>query len=70
MALSTIDTNQFKNGGIKNEDMLASTTTNPFRTNATSIDTALTVSSTENAGAFGPITISATITVDGVLTVV
>ena len=70
MALSTTDSYQFKDGRIKNEDMLAITTTNPFRTNATSIHSALTVASTETAGAFGPITISATITVNGVLTVV
>ncbi len=70
MALSTIGSNQVADSGLKNEDMLASTATNPFRTNATSIDTALTVASSENAGAYGPITISATITVNGVLTVV
>ena len=37
MALSTIDTNQIKDGGVYNADIAASTTTNPFRTNATSI---------------------------------
>jgi hypothetical protein len=66
MALSTIDTNQIKDGGVTNADLKASTAGNPFRTNATSITSDLT----ENAGAFGPITISATITVNGVLTVV
>ena len=39
MALSTVDTNQIANGKVKNEDMVASTSTNPFRSNATSIDT-------------------------------
>ena len=70
MALSTIDTNQIANGKVKNEDMVASTSTNPFRSNATSIDTNLTIESTENAGCFGPITVSATITINGVLTIV
>ena len=70
MALSTIDTNQIANGKVKNEDMVASTSTNPFRSNATSIDTNLTIASTENAGCFGPITVSATITINGVLTIV
>lgn len=70
MALSTVDTNQIANGKVKNEDMVASTSTNPFRTNATSIDTDLTIASTENAGCFGPITVSATITINGVLTIV
>ena len=37
MALSTVDTNQIANGKVKNEDMVASTSTNPFRSNATSI---------------------------------
>ena len=59
MALSTVDTNQIANGKVKNEDMVASTSTNPFRSNATSIDTDLTIASTENAGCFGPITVSA-----------
>ena len=40
MALSTIDTNQIKDGGVTNADLKASTAGNPFRTNATSIDTA------------------------------
>ena len=70
MALSTVDTNQIANGKVKNEDMAASTSTNPFRSNATSIDTDLTIASTENAGCFGPITVSATITINGVLTIV
>ena len=70
MALSTVDTNQIANGKVQNEDMVASTSTNPFRTNATSIDTDLTIASTENAGCFGPITVSATITINGVLTIV
>lgn len=70
MALSTVDTNQIANGNLKNEDMVASTSTNPFRSNATSIDTDLTIASTENAGCFGPITVSATITINGVLTIV
>tara|TARA_E500000318_G_C3487345_1_gene182902 strand:- start:560 stop:772 length:213 start_codon:yes stop_codon:yes gene_type:complete len=70
MALSTVDTNQIANGKVKNEDMVASTSTNPFRSNATSIDTNLTIASTENAGCFGPITVSATITINGVLTIV
>ena len=70
MALSTVDTNQIDNGKVKNEDMVASTSTNPFRSNATSIDTDLTIASTENAGCFGPITVSATITINGVLTIV
>ena len=70
MALSTVDTNQIANGKVKNEDMVASTSTNPFRTNATSIDSDLTIASTENAGCFGPITVSATITINGVLTIV
>ena len=70
MALSTVDTNQIANGKVKNEDMVASTSTNPFRSNATSIDTDLTIASTENAGFFGPITVSATITINGVLTIV
>jgi|TARA_R100000278_G_scaffold80167_1_gene61940 hypothetical protein len=70
MALSTVDTNQIANGKVKNEDMVASTSTNPFRSNATSIDTDLTIASTENAGCFGPITVSATITINGVLTIV
>ena len=70
MALSTVDTNQIVNGKVKNEDMVASTSTNPFRSNATSIDTDLTIASTENAGCFGPITVSATITINGVLTIV
>ena len=39
MALSTVDTNQIANGKVKNEDMVASTSTNPFRSNATSITT-------------------------------
>jgi len=63
MALSTIDTNQIANGKVANEDMVASTTTNPFRTNATSIDTDLTVSSTENAGCFGPLTVDTGVTI-------
>ena len=70
MALSTVDTNQIANGKVKNEDMVASTSTNPFRTNATSITSDLTIASTENAGCFGPITVSATITINGVLTIV
>ena len=70
MALSTVDTNQIANGKVKNEDMVASTSTNPFLSNATSIDTDLTIASTENAGCFGPITVSATITINGVLTIV
>lgn len=70
MALSTIDTNQVANGKLKNEDMVASTAANPFRTNATSITSDLTIASTENAGCFGPITVSATITINGVLTIV
>ena len=71
MALSTIDTNQIKDGGVTNADLKASNCgQSMFRTNATSITSDLTVASTENAGAFGPITISATITVNGVLTVV
>jgi len=70
MALSTVDTNQIANGKVKNEDMVASTSTNPFRSNATSIDTDLTIASTETAGCFGPITVSATITINGVLTIV
>ena len=70
MALSTVGTNQIANGKVKNEDMVASTSTNPFRSNATSIDTDLTIASTENAGCFGPITVSATITINGVLTIV
>jgi hypothetical protein len=70
MALSTVDTNQIANGKVKNEDMVASTSTNPFRSNATSIDSDLTIASTENAGCFGPITVSATITINGVLTIV
>ena len=70
MALSTVDTNQIANGKVKNEDMVASTSTNPFRSNATSIDTDPTIASTENAGCFGPITVSATITINGVLTIV
>ena len=70
MALSTVDTNQIDNGKVKNEDMVASTSTNQFRSNATSIDTDLTIASTENAGCFGPITVSATITINGVLTIV
>ena len=70
MPLSTIATNQVKNAGIKNEDMLATTATNPFRTNHNEIDTDLTIASTENAGGFGPITVSATITINGVLTIV
>jgi len=70
MALSTVDTNQIGDGKLKNEDMQASTAANPFRTNATSIDTNLTIASTENAGCFGPITVSATITINGVLTIV
>ena len=70
MALSTVDTNQIANGKVKNEDMVASTSTNPFRANATSITSDLTIASTENAGCFGPITVSATITINGVLTIV
>lgn len=70
MALSTVDTNQIADGKVKNEDMVASTSTNPFRSNATNIDTNLTIASTENAGCFGPITVSATITINGVLTIV
>ena len=70
MALSTVDTNQIANGKVKNEDMVASTSTNPFRTNAPSITSDLTIASTENAGCFGPITVSATITINGVLTIV
>lgn len=70
MALSTIDTNQVADGKLKNEDMVASTAANPFRTNATSITSDLTIASTENAGCFGPITVSATITINGVLTIV
>lgn len=70
MALSTVDTNQIANGKVKNEDMVASTSTNPFRSNATSITSDLTIASTENAGCFGPITVSATITINGVLTIV
>ena len=50
MALSTIDTNQIKDGGVTNADLKASTASNPFRTNATSITSDLTVASTENAG--------------------
>lgn len=70
MALSTVDTNQIANGKVKNEDMVASTAANPFRSNATSITSDLTIASTENAGCFGPITVSATITINGVLTIV
>lgn len=70
MALSTIDTNQIKDGGVTNADLKASTAANPFRTNATSITSDLTIASTENAGCFGPITVSATITINGVLTIV
>ena len=70
MALSTVDTNQIANGKVKNEDMVSSTSTNPFRSNATSITSDLTIASTENAGCFGPITVSATITINGVLTIV
>ena len=33
MALSTVDTNQIANGKVKNEDMVASTSTNPFASN-------------------------------------
>lgn len=70
MALSTIKTNQIGDGSLKNEDMQADTATNPFRSNATSIDTALTIPTTENYGAFGPITVNTTITINGVLTIV
>ena len=70
MALSTVSTNQLTDATVKNEDMQASTAANPFRTNATSITSDLTIASTENAGCFGPITVSATITINGVLTVV
>ena len=70
MTLSTIDTNQIKDGGVTNADLEASTAANPFRTNATSITSDLTIASTENAGGFGPITVSATITINGVLTIV
>ena len=70
MALSTIDTNQVANGKLKNEDMVADTATNPFRSNATSIDTAITIPTTQNFGAFGPITVNTTITINGVLTIV
>lgn len=70
MALGTISTNQITNTTLKNEDMLASTATNPFRTNANSITSDLTIGASENAGAFGPVTISATITVSGVMTIV
>lgn len=70
MALSTIDTNQIADGKVANEDMVSSTATNPFRTNHNEIDTNLTIATAENAGCFGPITISATITVNGVLTIV
>lgn len=70
MALSTINTNQIKDGGIHNVDLAASGTANPFRSNANEITSNLTVPSTENMGAFGPITVNATITVNGVLTVV
>ena len=45
MALSTIDTNQIKDGGVTNTDLKASTAGNPFRTNATSITSDLTVAS-------------------------
>lgn len=70
MPLSTIDTNQIADGKVANEDMVSDTATNPFRSNATSITSDLTVPTTHNFGAFGPITISATITVNGVLTIV
>ena len=70
MALSTVDTNQIANGKVKIEEMVADTATNPFRSNATSIDTDLTIPTTQNFGAFGPITVSATITINGVLTIV
>ena len=70
MALSTIDTNQIKDGGIHNVDLATSETANPFRSIANEITSNLTVSSTENMGAFGPITVNATITVNGVLTIV
>ncbi|MEL0287046.1 MAG: hypothetical protein VXA34_00160 [Gammaproteobacteria bacterium] len=70
MALSTINTNQIKDGGIQNADLAASTSANPFRSNANEVTSNITVATSENMGAFGPITVSATITINGVLTVV
>ena len=70
MALGTINTNQIKDGGIHNVDMAASGTDNPFRSNANEVTSNVTVATSENMGAFGPITVSATITINGVLTIV
>ena len=66
MALSTIDTNQIKDGGVTNADF-CKTAANPLTTSSI---TGNTIASTENEWKYQPITVSATITINGVLTIV
>ena len=54
MALSTV---RIANGKVANEDMVA-VLRKLFHTTHTSIDTDLTIPTTQNFGAFGPITLN------------
>ena len=42
----------------------------PIRTNVNTLDNSVTIAANQNASVIGPVTVNATITVNGVLTVV